>query len=60
MIVSAILEQLPGAGVGFVVGAFCPAVLRKIKAFEVNLAKKIVAKADAAAKTTVSTVATKL
>ena len=39
------VEQLPGAGVGFIVAAFCPAIGRKIKAgYEaaiVSLAAKI-------------------
>lgn len=43
-------KQLPGMGIGFVVGAFTPAVGRKIKAFEVSIARKIVAKADGAVK----------
>lgn len=44
------LEQLPGAGVGFVVGAFTPAIGRKIKAFITKEDTKLAAdlKADAA------------
>ena len=40
-----IIAQLPAAGVGFVVGAFTPAVGRKIKAFFVK--ETTVLKADA-------------
>jgi hypothetical protein len=42
-----VLSQLPGAGVGFVVGAFTPAVGRKIKALfvkETSAAKAAVEK----------------
>lgn len=35
-----VFAQLPGAAVGFVVGAFCPAVLRKIKALFVKETQK--------------------
>lgn len=37
-----------GGGVGFVVGAFTPAVGRKIKAAFVSVSKKVVAKEQAA------------
>jgi hypothetical protein len=43
-----LLEQLPGAGVGFVVAAFCPAIGRKIKAAYEALLLKAAAKLKAA------------
>jgi hypothetical protein len=51
-----VLSQLPGAGVGFVVGAFTPAVGRKIKALFV----KETSAAKAAASSAVSNVAKKI
>jgi hypothetical protein len=41
------VDSTVGAGVGFVVGAFTPAVGRKIKAGFVALARKIVAAGEA-------------
>ena len=50
MILSYVVSQLPGAVVGFVAGAFCPSILRKIKALFVkeSTALKASAKAEAA------------
>lgn len=49
MILDFVVKEIPGAAVGFVVGAFCPAVLRKVKAFFVKetTALKSDIKADA-------------
>ena len=44
-------------GVGFVAGAFCPAIGRKIKAAFVALSKKVVAKAEAEEKALISKIA---
>jgi hypothetical protein len=38
------VEQLPGAGVGFVVGAFTPSIGRKIKALFVKESKVVESK----------------
>lgn len=43
-----LVEQLPGAGVGFVVAAFCPAIGRSIKAMYVKMLTKAVAAIKAA------------
>lgn len=42
------LEQAPGAGVGFVVAAFCPSIGRKIKAAYVAVTLKLAADIKAA------------
>lgn len=47
MILSYIASQLPGAVVGFVAGAFCPSILRKIKALFVKETKALKASAVA-------------
>jgi hypothetical protein len=48
--VAFVAKELPGAGVGFVVGAFVPSVLRKVKAFFVSEEKKVKTQAEAVAK----------
>jgi hypothetical protein len=50
MLIKFTADAAVGGGVGFLVGAFTPAVGRKVKAAFVALAKKVVAKADAEAK----------
>jgi hypothetical protein len=50
MIVSKLVEQLPGGIVGFVAGAFCPSVLKKIKALFVKETSQLKAEVDAEVK----------
>jgi hypothetical protein len=45
-----IVAQLPAAGVGFVVGCFCPAVARKVKSFLTKEATVVKTDVEAAAK----------
>jgi hypothetical protein len=56
MVITKLIEQLPGAGVGFVIGAFTPSIGRKIKALFV----KETTKAKIAVETEVKAVEKKL
>ncbi len=60
MIITFILSQLPGAGVGFVAGAFTPSIGRKIKALFVKESKAAVAAVPASVVSAVESVAKKL
>lgn len=44
-----LIAQAPAAGVGFIVGAFTPAIGRKIKALFVKESKVVVAKVESEA-----------